>query len=376
MKNQLPFSMDLPFVLDATPDALIIVNHRGEIVHVNAQVGTLFGYDRDELLGQAVEKLMPQRYRDKHVGHRAGYLTHPRIRPMGVCLDLYGIKKNGNEFPIEISLSPLALEEGTITLATIRDVTDRKRFEQTLREKNLELEKASLAKDSFLASMSHELRTPLNAIIGFTGTLLMRLPGPLTADQEKQLTTIQRSAKHLLSLINDLLDMAKIESGKVDIHVESVHLQTLLEEIATTLRPLAQNKGLSFTIEAPSNPLYFETDRRALNQILINLINNAIKFTEAGHIQVIVTEQRREDRYQLTISVIDTGMGIKPEHQSKLFNAFEQVRTQQGLEGTGLGLHLSQKLAALLGGRIECQSEPSKGSQFSLIFSKKVKVSA
>lgn len=359
--------MDLAFVLNAAPDALVIINQEGEIVHTNSQAAALFGYSCQELQGETIEKLMPQRYRHNHVSHRQGYFVNPHTRPMGAGLDLYGLKKNGDEFPVEISLSPLTSEEGTFILAAVRDVTDRKRFAQALQEKNIELEKASLAKDSFFASMSHELRTPLNAIIGFTGTLLMRLPGPLTADQEKQLMTIQRSAKHLLSLINDLLDMAKIESGKVDLHMEEIHCQMIVEEVVNTLRPLAQSKGLSLTIEMPMHPIYWRTDRRALHQILMNLINNAIKFTEKGGIQVVLAEQTAAEGSPLTLSVTDTGIGIKPEHQQKLFQAFERMETPHRQEGTGLGLHLSQKLAALLGGRIECTSELEKGSRFSLI---------
>jgi protein-histidine pros-kinase len=190
--------------------------------------------------------------------------------------------------------------------SSIRDATERKRFEQTLKEKNDELENASRAKDRFLASMSHELRTPLNAIIGFTGTLLMRLPGPLTADQEKQLNTVRTSARYLLSLINDLLDLAKIESGNVEVNFDSVVLQNVVEEVASALRPQAEAKGLRFEVNAPAQDMIVLTDRRALSQILLNLMNNAIKFTEQGAVSLDVTQRRAGDSVLTDIAITDT----------------------------------------------------------------------
>jgi two-component system sensor histidine kinase/response regulator len=235
--------------------------------------------------------------------------------------------------------------------------------------KNVELGEASRMKSAFIANMSHELRTPLNAIIGFTGALLMRLPGPLTDEQDKQLNTIRGSARHLLSLINDILDVAKIEAGKVTLAVERVQCQDLVREVAETLRPLAAQKGLALEVVLDEQPIALDTDRRALTQILINLANNAIKFTEKGAVRVSLAQRALEDGTRATeFSVADTGAGIREEDQAKLFQAFSQLdsTSTRHAEGAGLGLYLCQNLANVLGGSLFFNSEFGQGSTFTL----------
>jgi PAS domain S-box-containing protein len=361
-------------LLESTPDGIVMANPTGHIVIANSQAERLFGYESGELRGKSVDTLLPERYRQAHVGHRSNYFLQPRKRAMGSGLDLAGLRKDATEFPIEISLSPLHTEESAFVMSAIRDISERKNFEKALQEKNIELASANQAKDRFLASMSHELRTPLNAIIGFTGTLLMLLPGPLTQDQEKHLRTVQGSARHLLALINDLLDVAKIEAGKHDLRLEAVDCRSVVEEVIATLRPQAEGKGLAFELIASAPLEMLRSDRRALSQIIINLTSNAIKFTDRGAIRIELSQQRETDTSLVTkIRVEDTGVGMTPEEQAKLFAAFSRVNTDvaRGIEGTGLGLHLSQKLATLLEGEILVESEKGRGSQFTLVLREK-----
>jgi protein-histidine pros-kinase len=249
--------------------------------------------------------------------------------------------------------------------SAIRDVTTRKRLESELKDKNVELERASQAKDSFLASMSHELRTPLNAIIGFTGLLLMGLPGPLNEEQEKQLRTVDRGAKHLLSLINDILDVAKIQSGKVQLAIEEVDCKAVIQDVVSALRPAAVQKALDLRVTIPDTTMVARTDKRAITQILLNLVNNAIKFTEHGVVSLRANSRLVDGSRAITFEISDTGRGIDADELAKLFQPFTQVGERKA-EGTGLGLHLSQKLAELLGGSIAVNSEWGKGSTFTL----------
>ena len=251
-------------LIESNIDALMTTDPLGIITDVNQQMETLTGHTRIELIGSPFKQYFTDSNRAED-GIRL-VLKEERVTDY----ELTASSKDGNHTVVSYNATTFNDQSGNLqgVFAAARDVTERKRFEQTLQEKNVELENANLAKDRFLASMSHELRTPLNAIIGFTGTILMGLPGPLTPDQDKQLRTVQSSARHLLSLINDLLDLAKIESGKVEVKFEPVICQSVIDEVANTLRPLAEAKGIEFSVKAPKSSVRIQSDRRVLSQII------------------------------------------------------------------------------------------------------------
>jgi PAS domain S-box-containing protein len=354
-------------LLEAAPDAIVIVDADGKIVLANSQADNLFGYSRDELIEQAVELLLPEGLRAVHARHRAGFFSQPRVRAMGAGLDLHARAKDGREFPVEISLSPLVTETGTLVSAAIRDISERKRVERQLQEQNLQLASANQAKSQFLASMSHELRTPLNAIIGFTGTLLMQLPGPLNEEQDKQLRAVQQAGLHLLALINDLLDLTRIEAGRAEINLVRTDGHELATSAVYELRPIAEAKGLQLDLESSGTQLFVMADRRILLQILLNLLGNALKYTDTGRVCMQLSRSTSASGSIVSFNVIDTGIGIAPQDHERLFKAFSQVgQPDRPTEGAGLGLYLSAKLAEVLRGSMSFTSEPGSGSVFTL----------
>jgi len=365
--------MDTPFreLVEAAPDAILEVDQAGVIRLVNEEAEQLFRCTRDTLIGGQIEDLIPQRYRATHGTHRAHYDAHPGRRPMGSGLDLWARRADGSEFPVDIKLSPVQSEGGLRTICVVRDITDRKRAEEEiqnlnrmLEQRNREVEQANRLKSEFLASMSHELRTPLNAIIGFSDLLREESAGPLNDKQKRYAGHVTQGARHLLTLINDILDLSKIEAGRVELRMEKFMLHEAIGETVTAIQPLAASKNLRLLSELPSG-VEIVADRTRFKQILYNLLSNAIKFTPGrGEDKV----EAHVEETTCRVSVIDTGIGIAPDEIETIFESFRQAAaTTKGVrEGTGLGLTITKRLVELHKGRIWVESQIGAGSRFSV----------
>lgn len=369
--------------LEAAPDAILEVDRAGQIVLANDEAERMFQRPRAELIGLAVEELIPPRLRGIHLGHRGVYAEHPVRRPMGRGLDLFAVRKDGSEFAVDINLSPLAGPGGSVVLCVIRDVSERRAAEEKIRSlnqnlerrsaelafantelsgRNREVERANRLKSEFLASMSHELRTPLNTILGFSELLAEESSGALNEKQKRFVSHIQRDANHLLELINDILDLSKIEAGRLELHIETFPMAVAVAEVLTSIRPLAAAKSLTLDSDLDTQ-LVMHADRVRFKEILYNLFSNAIKFTPAGG-RVWIESSLEDGNVHLIVG--DTGIGIAAEDQQAIFESFRQASaTTKGVrEGTGLGLAITRRLVEHHGGKLWVESELSRGSRF------------
>jgi PAS domain S-box-containing protein len=347
-------------LFEAAPDAIVVTKSHGEIVLVNGECERMFGHDRGVLLGQNIHVLFPQRFRDHNKA----------IRPAASGdEEVFGLRSDGREFPIEMTFSPIETEDGVLIFSAIRDVTERRNAEQRSRQLEVmaaEAEAANKAKTMFLSTMSHEIRTPMNAILGYTQLLLRDLN---LGDQTKaDLKIIKRSGEHLLHMINEILDLGKIEAGRVEINLAPFDPRGMLRDLDSMFRARAEAKSVRLEVALKGNGIdAVRADEGKIRQVAINLVENALGFTERGSVSLCADLSWR-DGGQLWFSaeVADTGIGMTEEEQRRLFQPFVQGKGGQYVRpgGSGMGLAISLRLARLMGGDITVRSEPGKGSTF------------
>ncbi|MCX7680776.1 MAG: ATP-binding protein [Anaerolineae bacterium] len=361
-----------------SPVGIFRTDADGATTYVNPKWCEIAGISAEEALGDGWLKAV---HPDDREALRQGWQEASRLRRPSFA-DYRFMRADGTVVWVMGQAVPEVNSDGQVVgyVGTITDITERKQAEDEVRRLNAELEErvaqrtkelsvamhraqeADRLKSAFLATMSHELRTPLNSIIGFTGVLLQELAGPLNPEQRKQLGMVRDSARHLLALINDVLDISKIEAGQLEVERAPFDIRAAIESALRSVSPQAQKKGLTLTAAIASNVGSVVSDRRRVEQILLNLLSNAIKFTERGEVRL----ECRVQNGWLEISVHDTGIGIRPEDLGRLFEPFRQLETglNRRHEGTGLGLAICKNLVTLLGGQIRVESEWGKGSTF------------
>lgn len=357
----------LESILDTLASGVVVADENGKFI--------LFNRFASKILGLGATETQPQDWTERYGAFLPDAVTPCPAEQLPLFRAIRGaestnvelaIKTSPDATPVWIRVNgrPLKDATGAIKGGTVvfQDISDLHALKETLTEKNHQLSRALSVKDRFLATMSHELRTPLNSILGFTSTLLMGLPGKLNDEQKRQLGFVDVSGKHLLALINEILDLAKVESETAEVAIATESCSDMLRELVNIMEPLARAKGLNLSFENPGGDAVVKTDRRILKQIMTNLINNAIKFTDQG--QVTVTLEKTAD--DVTLAVVDTGRGIKSTEQNQIFDAFSKISSGTAQEGTGLGLYICRRLADLLGAEITVTSEHGKGSQFSV----------
>jgi PAS domain S-box-containing protein len=382
--HQLWTDREFSQVLESAPDAMVIVDGRGRIVLVNAQTERLFQYDRTELLDQPVEGLMPERYRERHRGYVLGYFANAKVRPMGACMGLFAQRKDGAEFSVEISLSPVRTERGMLVSAAIRDVTDRiraeqelSRFSEDLQRTNQELARSNRELQDFAYVVSHDLRAPLVNIQGFSRELGMscdrlrallaemqladadrqQLAELLDSDMPEALEFIAASAKKMDGLLSGVLKLSRV--GRAPLTIRRLDMNQLLAQIVASMQFAVDE--VQAVVEIDDLPPC-QADQVQITQVFSNLLDNAVKYLDPcrpGRIRVSGRQQAAEIIY----SVEDNGIGVAPEHQQSIFQIFHRLNPQRGT-GDGLGLTIVRRVIDRHSGKIWVEAWPDQGSTF------------
>jgi PAS domain S-box-containing protein len=377
-------------IVASAMDAILIFDADGKIRMVNGAAERMFRIEHGTAMGEPITRFFPDGVNADTVStlctsadrQHADLVMPSEVVPPHAFT---ARRTSGEMFPIEASVSCLDTPAGRTYTLIVRDVSDRHRHEQALRDqaeslaesarelkalneelhhRQLDLERAMTARSRFYASMSHELRTPINAVLGYSTLLLERIYGPLNDKQTEGIERTQKAARHLLELVNDVLDLSKIEAGKIDLRLQPVEFPGLIEDLFVTVRPLADEHGSELSLDVRSDaPIKVVSDPRRVRQILLNLLSNAIKFGHGKPIKVVCTVT---EEHGVSVAVSDEGEGISKEDQERIFHEFVQLGKTQLQDGTGLGLPISRRLAQLLRGSLTVESTLGKGSTFCL----------
>jgi PAS domain S-box-containing protein len=336
--------------VEACPSGMMMIDHDGKVVMVNTEIERQFGYAREELIGQPVDVLVPERLRTVHVRHRRGFVPKPESRRMGVGRDLFGRRKDGTEFPVEVGLNPTHAGDRLLVLAVIVDISERKRMERL--------------KDEFVSTVSHELRTPLTSISGSLGLLVGQWSDVLPPSATRLVSIAHKNIQRLVRLINDILDIEKIESGQAVFNFTKVGLRQVTEQAIEDIRGFAEEFGVQVRLDAASIEAEINADPDRLAQVITNLLSNAIKFSSRGDEVLVNVEKRGKTACRVTVR--DDGPGIPKEFRSHIFEKFAQADGTNARRkgGTGLGLSIVKQIVERLGGQVGFDDAPGTGTIF------------